>query len=143
MAAAGFRAALSAAALCAACTSIRADARTFAGTSWRVTAINGQATPDAGPFVLRFQERLFDGRFGCNNAHGSYTVEGDKLIPLGVGTTEMACDYPDDRPHALPLMAWERWGFAVVRRPMRMQWKSGRQLTLSNAAGSIELERLR
>jgi hypothetical protein len=53
----------------------------------------------------------------------------------------MACDYARDDPHPVPLMAWERWGFAVLSRPMRMTWNSGDRLTLGNASGSIELRR--
>ena len=126
----------------AGCTSIKVDARTLAGTSWHVAAVNGRQTPGNGPFAVHFQERLFDGRFGCNSAHGSYRVESFTLVPAGVATTEMACDDASDGPHPIPLMTWERWGFAVVSRPMRMAWKSGNRLTLANSAGSIELERL-
>ena len=55
MAAAGFRATLLAF-LCAGCTSIAADARTFEGTRWHVTAVNGRATPVAGDYRIEFKD---------------------------------------------------------------------------------------
>ena len=122
------------------CTSIAADARTFGGTRWQVTAINGHATPRSGSFHIKFSRGSFSAQMGCNTASGAYRVEGDFLRP-GIGRrTEKACDalYATE----FPLMTYERWGFAVLSKPMRMSWRSGRELILSNVAGSIELERL-
>jgi hypothetical protein len=65
MAVADFRSALLALA-CAACTSIAADARTFEGTRWHVTAINGHATPAASNYHIDFQRGRIGGQFGCN-----------------------------------------------------------------------------
>jgi heat shock protein HslJ len=144
MAAAGIRA-LAGFAIAATmgCTSIVVDARTFEGTRWQVLRINGQDVPPDGSFELTFLTHgRFSGRMGCNSASGVYQVDGDTLVPTGVGTTEMACDYSADAPHPVPLMAWERWGFAVLSRPMRMTWNSGDRLTLRNASGSIELRRV-
>ena len=139
MAAAGFRAAAAALAL-SGCTSMAVDARTFEGTHWHISAINGHPTPTGGRFGIAFASGRFTAQTGCNTARGVYRIEGDTLHPGMAGSTEMACESVEDLP--VPLMTFERWGFAVLRQPMRMQWKSGKQRTLSNAAGSIELERL-
>ena len=132
MAAAGFRAALIALA-CAACTSIAADARTFENTSWRVTTINGRATPPGGDYRIEFKDGRIGGRFGCNHFGGPYAVQRDTLIAREIASTLMGC--PE------PAASFETQGFAVLHQPMRMNWSSGRALTLSNPAGSIALER--
>jgi len=139
MGAGAFKAAVLALA-CAACTSIAVDERTFEGTSWRVTAINGHATPKSEAFRMSFAHGRFTARLGCNLAQGIYRIEGAQVIPGFAGHTEMACY--ETTPGAVPLMTFEDWGFKVLHRPMRMDWSSGRTLTLSNDAGSIALERL-
>lgn len=116
-----------------ACTSIAADARTFENTTWRVTAINDRATPPGGDYRVEFRGGRIGGRFGCNHFGGPYTVQRDTLIAREVASTLMGC--PE------PAASFETQGFAVLHQPMRMNWSSGRALTLSNAAGSIALER--
>ena len=138
MGAAGFRAA-ALALMCAGCTSIAVDQRSFEGTRWRVTAINGQPTSARGVFFFEFERGSYSARMGCNQARGRYRVEGDALVAFGTMTTEMACDAVPAEP--IPLMTFEEWGFRVLRAPMRMQWKGETGLTLSNANGSIVLER--
>ena len=124
------------------CTSMVVDARTLQGTNWRVTAINGQATPNSGRFRMSFDGANVSARFGCNSGGGGYTVSGKTLRPTGpMMATQMACAPATDEPQINP-MTYERWGFTVLGKPMRMTWKSGRRLTLNNAAGSIELKRL-
>ena len=140
MGAAAFKAAALALA-CAACASIAVDERTFEGTSWRVTAINGQAAPKSEAFRMSFAHGRFTARLGCNLAQGIYSIEGARVIPGFAGHTEMACY--ETTPGAVPLMTFEEWGFNVLHRPMRMDWTSGRTLTLSNDAGSIALELIR
>jgi heat shock protein HslJ len=132
MAAAGFRLALLGM-LCAGCTSIAADARTFEGTRWHVSAINGRATPAAGDYRIEFQDGGIGGRFGCNHFGGRYAVAGPALTASAIRSTKMACSDPAAR--------FEGEGFQILNQPMRMNWTSGRRLTLSNASGSIELER--
>jgi heat shock protein HslJ len=131
MAAAGCKAALAALA-CAACTSIAADARTFEGTRWHVTAINGKATPASGNYVIRFDKGRIGGQFGCNHFGGEYRVARDLLSTDALAMTMMAC--PE------PAMTFESQGGAVLQQPMRISWSSARHLTLSNFAGSIALE---
>jgi heat shock protein HslJ len=124
-----------------ACTSIRADARTFEGTNWQVIAINGHQTPRAGNFEMRFANGQVGGQFGCNNFGGAYRVNGDVLATGALAVTQMACEPAGDAPTISP-MQYESWGFAVLGAPMRMTWKDGRRLTLSNSSGSIDLELL-
>ena len=141
MAAAGFRASVFAALGLAGCTSIAADARTFEGTRWHVSAINGHATPSGSPFDVSFTGDRIGGRLGCNHFGGGYRVTGDVMTTNAMMMTQMACGSVDDRPGP-SLMDFESWGHAVLARPMRMSWKSGRELKLSNAAGSVDLELL-
>jgi heat shock protein HslJ len=130
MAAAGFRIA-ALALFCAGCTSIAADQRTFDGTTWRVTAIDGRATPHSGDYSMRFTGRELGARFGCNHVGGLYSVAGETLRATEVRSTLMGC--PE------PAATFEREGLAVLGSPMRMSWSSGSRLTLSNSAGSIAL----
>src|SRR5690349_7893244 len=131
MAAAGFKTAALALA-CAGCTSVMADERTFDGTRWHVTAIDGRATPATGDYHVQFTRNEISGRFGCNGWGGRYGIVGDLMTAGEVRSTMMAC----------PEMSFESSGLAVLNRPMQMRWASKQQLTLSNGAGSIELERL-
>jgi len=132
MAAAGFKAAALALA-CAACTSVMADERTFDGTRWHVTAVDGRATPATGDYHVQFTRNEISGRFGCNGFGGRYAIVGDIITAGEIRSTMMACSEP--------AAGLESRGFAVLNRPMQMRWTSGRQLTLSNGAGSIALQR--
>ena len=134
MAAAAFRIA-ALALLSAGCTSIAADQRTFDGTSWRVTAVDGRATPPKGDYSMSFRGRELGARFGCNRVGGRYSVAGETLTATEVRSTLMGC--PE------PASTFERKGLAVLSAPMRISWSSGNRLTLSNAAGSIALELVR
>jgi heat shock protein HslJ len=134
MGVAGFRTALLALA-CAACTSIAADARTFEGTRWHVTAINGRSTPPTGDYHVEFRNSTIAGRFGCNGFGGRYAVWGELLQATEIRSTMMACSDP--------ATSFEREGFAILNQPMRWRWISGRNLTLGNSAGSIALEWMR
>ncbi|MES2135638.1 MAG: META domain-containing protein [Pseudomonadota bacterium] len=128
----GFRIALFALAL-SACTSIAADERAFEGTRWHVSAIDGRSTPPIGDYRLDFAHREISGRFGCNGFGGSYAVIGDIMSTGEIRSTLMGC--PE------PAASFESQAFAVLRLPMQMRWTTARQLTLSNNAGSIELQR--
>ena len=132
MAAAVFRAAALALA-CAGCTTVAVDGRTFEG-SWRVTTIDGWATPAAGNYRMEFKDGRISGRFGCNGWGGTYAVAGATLTAGQVNSTMMAC--PE------PAMSFEKRGLAVLGQPMRWTWTGKRKLTLTNRAGSIGLERL-
>ena len=121
-----------AALVAAGCTSIAADQRTFDGTSWRVMALNGRATPATENYRVRFQESQMGGQFGCNHFGGPYRVDGDIMTVGPVAVTEMACIGPAGD--------FESWGLRTLQQPMRMSWAAGRRLTLANQAGSIALE---
>ena len=114
------------------CTSIQSQPP-LAG-EWLVTAINGHETP-ASPaaYRMRFDERTVGGQFGCNHFGGDYRVTGDVLTGGALMMTEMACSEPAN--------SFEAWGMAVLRQPARIHWHADVQLSLSNAAGSIELSR--
>lgn len=135
MAAAGFRAAALALAG-AACTSIAADERTFEDTRWRVTAINGRATPaGTNGYRMEFRKGQVEGALGCNQFGGSYRVEREIIRFTALTSTLLACV-------GGPGMDFEREGMRVLQQPVRLHWQSGPRLTLSNSAGWIELEPL-
>jgi heat shock protein HslJ len=117
-----------------ACTAALVDERTFDRTRWHVTAIDGAPTPVAGDYHVEFSRRSISGRFGCNGFGGSFSVLGDIMNAGNVTSTMMACSEP--------AAGFESHGFAILRLPMQMRWTGGTRLTLSNSAGTIELERL-
>ena len=131
MAAAAFRAA-SLALACAGCATMAADSRTFQGTRWHVSAIDGKATPAVENYSMTFTGETLAARFGCNLVGGNYSVNGEMLLATEVRSTLMGC--PE------PTATFERHGLAVLKQPMRIAWNSGRAVTLSNAAGSIALQ---
>ena len=134
MAAAAFKFVIVAAVAAAACTSMAVDARSFAGTRWHVTAVNGRPTPAKGDYRIEFRNGEIGGRFGCNSFGGRITVRGEVLTAGTIVATQMGC--------AAPAESFESAGFAILNRPMRWQWRAGLKMTLSNSAGSIALERL-
>src|SRR5690348_4942199 len=93
MAAAAFRA-LAITLTCSACTSIAVDARTFEGTRWHVTSINGRPNPGSGDYHVEFEAGKISGRFGCNSWGGRYSVKGETLVARDVMATQMACGDP-------------------------------------------------
>ena len=134
-AAAGFRRsslALAAGLLAVGCTSVNTTTETFAGTRWRVASIAAMPTPQSPLYQLEFRDGQIGGRFGCNNFGGSYRVQGEQLVTGDIASTLMGC--PE------PAATHETRGFAILARPMAITWQSGGRLTLSNDAGSIELE---
>lgn len=131
MGAAGCKAALMGLML-AACTSINADARTFENTRWHVTAINGRTTPSTGNYEIGFEKGQIGGQFGCNHFGGEYRLARDILATSAIRMTMMACSEP--------AASFESAGSAILSHPMRMMW-SGDAVTLSNGAGSIDLQR--
>ena len=133
MAAAGSRSAFIAL-LCAGCTSVAPDLRTFENTRWRVVAVNGQATPPAGDYQIRFERGEIGGRLGCNQFGGRSTLAGETIVVRDMASTLMGC--PE------PAASFESAGLRVLGAPVRWSWAAGRKLTLGNAAGSLQLERL-
>lgn len=136
MAAVGFRLGFLATAglLMAGCTGVQATNASLEGTQWQVTAIDGKATPRTDVYRIQFKDGQAGGRFGCNHFGGQYSAAGETLTVTNTASTLMGC--PE------PAATFEREGLAVLQHPMRMNWSSDRQFTLTNAAGSIALERL-
>ena len=109
--------------------------RSIVGTQWRVTAINGRATPD-GPaaYSMDFETMRVGARFGCNIIGGEYRLSGGVLTTNALVMTEMACGEPAS--------GFEAQGSAILRQRMYLAQANGR-LTLSNPAGTIVLLRQR
>jgi heat shock protein HslJ len=103
----------------------------LAGSNWRVVAINGRATPPAGDFTMRFEQDRVNAKFGCNSMGAEYDETGDALDLAPVMATRMACSD----------MSFETQGGAVLGQAMIMSWSGDDRLSLSNAAGRIDLER--
>lgn len=134
MAAAAFKFVIAAAVAATACASIAGDGQSFEGTRWRVTAVNGRPTPATGDSRIEFRNGEIGGRFGCNRFGGRLSVRSETITAGPIMATLMGC--------AAPAAAFESAGFAILNQPMRWQWTAGLQMTLSNSAGSIALERL-
>jgi heat shock protein HslJ len=118
----------------AACATATTNRTTLDGTSWRVAAINGQATPAAGNYTMQFAGGELSARFGCNSIGGTYFVANETLTTSNLHSTLMGCLEPS--------ATFERQGLAVANRPMRTSWTGKTRLVLGNSAGLITLERL-
>jgi heat shock protein HslJ len=111
-----------------------AAAPSLDGTSWTVTAIEGQA-PIVGrvtPSIAFDGEGRASGSTGCNGFSGGLAVGADGALSLGgedaaIVTTRMACT-PD-------LNAQERRMLAALGEVARYAVGADGRLTLSNAAG--------
>ena len=103
----------------------------LAGTNWGVVSVNGRPIPANGEYYMRFEPARVGAKFGCNSMGGAYTQTGGTLSVGPVMATRMAC----------PDMSLENQGGAILNQPMTMTWNRGDRLTLSNAAGGIELAR--
>ena len=105
----------------------------LAGTNWRVVAVNGRATPAAGPYFMNFEGNRVGMRFGCNHMGAEYRQAGSTL-DLGIVTaTRMACGEP--------AMSFENQAGTILADPLSAAWTGGDRLTLSNARGRIDLQR--
>ena len=104
----------------------------LAGSIWRVVAINGRPTPDEPRYRMEFTGTRVSAGFGCNAMGGPYALDRDMLSIGPVMGTKMACGDP--------AQTFESQGSAVLNVPARARFAPGR-LTLTNRAGTIELER--
>lgn len=102
------------------------------GTTWTVTAVNGEATGGGAPYSLAFANGVVTGMIGCNSFEGSFSSNGDHLAIEQLMATEMACPAPAGD--------FERDGFEVLGSNLRME-RSGGQLRLVSEAGTIDLAR--
>ena len=122
------------AALLAGCATGDAPATpVLGGAAWNVTSIDGEATPRTDMYQMEFKDGRASGRFGCNRFSGSYTSTGSTLALGPTISTKMACPEPAGRH--------ESEGLAVLQQEAQLAW-AGNRLTISNASGSIALERL-
>ena len=103
----------------------------LANSNWRVVSINGQPMPPSG-YYFNFAPDRLSGRFGCNMISGGYTVSGSTLRTGPLVMTQMGCPEPN----------YETQGTRIMGMPMTLI-ESGDRLTLSNARGTIELDRAR
>ena len=116
----------------AGCATAEAPA-TLEGSAWQVTSIDGEATPRTDMYRMEFMGGRASGRFGCNRFSGPYSSTGSTLALGPTISTKMGCPEPAGRH--------ESEGLAVLQQEAQLSW-AGNQLTLSNASGSISLERL-
>jgi len=61
------------------------------GTSWELTALDGQPPLAGTTITATFAEGQIFGSSGCNSYFGSYTLDGESLRVGTVGSTMMAC----------------------------------------------------
>ena len=116
----------------AGCATAEAPA-TLEGSAWQVTSIDGEATPRTDMYQMEFMDGRASGRFGCNRFSGPYSSTGSTLALGPTISTKMGCPEPAGRH--------ESEGLAVLQQEAQLSW-AGNQLILSNAGGSISLERL-
>jgi heat shock protein HslJ len=120
--------------LVAACTSIAPGVGTFAGTHWRVAAINGQATPATDNYRIEFTGNRVSARFGCNRFAGTYRVAPYELVISELVGTRMAC--------LPPAGAFENTATAILHEPLHIRPNGRDSLVLSSGPGTIVLYRL-
>ena len=102
------------------------------GTNWRVTAVNGRATPPQGQYYMQFEPNRVSARFGCNGMGGTYSENGSQLTVGPLAATRMFC--PE------PAMSFENQGGSILTQPLTISSNSD-GMTLSNSLGRIELRR--
>ena len=104
------------------------------GSAWQVTSIDGEATPRTDMYQVEFKDGRASGRFGCNRFSGTFTSTGTAVSFGPTMSTKIACPEPAN--------SHERTGFAVLQQEAKLGWGENGALTVSNAGGTISLERL-
>ena len=115
------------------CAGVAADVYPIEGSLWRVTEINGEATPHS-KYTINFGGDQVTGRLGCNDFGGKLAVTDGNLKVSMLRATSRTCG--DDAA------MFEGSGFAVLSRPMRLEWASRDKLVIANVEGNMTLERL-
>ena len=95
---------------------------TLANSRWRVAAVNGRSTPEAGDYYMNFEAARFGAKFGCNGMGADYRQDGETLIPGPVIGTKMACTD----------MSYEIAAGQVLSQPLRLTWAGNDRLRLSS-----------
>ena len=100
--------------------------------AWRIASVGGRAValPDA---ALTFTPTSVSGRAGCNTLRGAYRIEDDRLAAGPIMTTRMMC--------APAAMRVERAVLSILSVPLRVRPRGERAAVLTNARGTIVLER--
>lgn len=107
---------------------------TVAGSSWRVSAVNGRPTPAGDGYYMNFEgDDRVAARFGCNSVGGGYLQRAGTISLRNLAVTRMAC--PE------PAMSLEYQALGILSQPVIASWQGGDRLTLSNPNGRIELTR--
>lgn len=133
MAVAAFKKILAGCALASvSCAGFAADVYPFEGSLWRVTAINGEATPHS-KYSINFGGNQVTGRLGCNDFGGKLAIKEGKLSISALRATSRTCG--DDAA------MFEGEGFQVLSQPLRMEWASRDKLTIASESGTMTLER--
>ena len=134
MAVVGFKKILAGCALAGmSCAAVAADAFPIEGSLWRVTEINGEATPHS-KYSINFGGNQVTGRLGCNDFGGNLAINQGNLSISALRATSRICG--DDAA------MFEGEGFRVLSEPLRMEWASRDKLTIASNSGSMTLERL-
>ena len=133
MAVAGFKNILIGCAMaCAPGAGIAADVHPFNGSSWRITAINGDATPST--YTISFGGDMVTGRLGCNDFGGKLKASEANLSISQLRATSQVCGDTAGE--------FEGAGFALLSQPLRMEWADRDRLTIASSLGTMTLERL-
>lgn len=114
------------------CAVVAAEVYPFEGSSWRVAAINGEATPST--YTISFGGNQVTGRLGCNDFGGNLKAGESGLGITALRATSRTCG--DDAA------MFEGSGLAVLSQPLRMEWASRDRLTIASVNGNMTLERL-
>lgn len=132
--------------LCAACSSLVFDGRSFERTDWRVIAINGQDTPaQSGEYRMHFTNGRFSGGFGCNGMSAEYRVAGNQL---SVGKTDNGIFHvgwitATERDCSMsPTGHFEDETRAILQEPMQIRPNGRDSIVLMSGPGTIVLKRL-
>lgn len=100
------------------------------GSSFEVTAVEGQELAAGSTIRLTFEDDLILVEAGCNSMRGGYTIE-DGVLQVGVlAGTQMACDEA--------LMAQDQWVAAFLEGGPALE-QDGDRLVLSDATTRMEL----
>lgn len=116
------------------CAGIAADAFPIEGSLWRVTAINGEATPHS-KYSINFGGNQVTGRLGCNDFGGNLALKEGNLSISALRATSRTC--------GMDAAMFEGSGFAVLSEPLTLEWTGRNQLVIRNVNGNMTLERIR
>jgi heat shock protein HslJ len=109
------------------------------GTSWLISAVDGDLTPLTGDllrdnlYAVDFSGDGVLGYGGCNRFSGSYTRRGDLVTFTPTGSTRRAC--------AADVMAREQRLFEILEKPVRIIRPDAQTMLLQNEVGRVTLVR--